>query len=795
VRVPLGWLNEYVAVEVPVAELVRLLNFSGTKVEAVHQSGSAIAGVVTAEVVAIVAHPNADNLTLVDVRVDDDGTERVVCGAKNFAVGDLVPYARVGAHLPEMVISERKIRGEVSRGMLCSGRELGVGKDHSGILVLPPDAPLGEDVSRALGLDETILELELTPNRPDCMGMIGIAREVSALTGAKMVMPDADVAPGAVASPVSVDIRDADGCPRYVARYIEGVSVAPSPGWISSRLLAAGVRSVSNVVDVTNYVMLEMGQPLHPFDAENVTSRAVVVRRADPGEAMTTLDGVDRRLDANDLVIADPERSLALAGIMGGADSEVSAQTSAVILEAAYFDPASIARTSRRHQLRSEASARFERGMDPEVLPLAAARAVKLLTEVAGGAAAPEVIDVYPAPVVRPRITLRPARTDALLGIHVDPDSQASVLGSVGFMVTTRAGELDVEPPSYRPDVRREVDLIEEVARLEGLDKLPSTLPPGKIGGLDPAQRADRSIRRTLAALGVHEVWTTSFMSARDLDALRLPQDHSLRNTVEVSNPMSEEERLLRTSLLPGLLGAARHNLARASGGAALFEVANVYQPRGESLPREPVMLGGVFSGIRQLQGWNSPAQEWDFFAVKGVMAELFESMRIPPLVFEREPQLPFHPSRAARLSLGDVTIGSMGELHPEVCQAVDVPARTVVVEIALEPVLATLPGRPAATTLAKFPAILIDLAVVVDEDAESGRIEDVIRDAGKPETTAVRLFDVYTGPQVPEGKKSLAFALQLQVPDRTLTEHDSSQVSERILKILEERFGARLRT
>jgi phenylalanyl-tRNA synthetase beta chain len=794
VRIPLSWLREYVSFELEVSELVNLLNFSGTKVEAVHQTGGSIAGVVAARVISIEGHPNADNLTLVDVQADGD-VERVVCGARNIAVGDLVPYAKVGARLPESSITERKIRGEVSRGMLCSGRELGVGKDHSGILILPSDAVRGQDVTTLLGIDDTIVELELTPNRPDCMGMIGIAREVGALTGTEIRWPEGD-APAASSSPspITVEIEDPKGCPRYVARYIEGLSVDVSPAWIASRLLAAGVRPVSNVVDVTNYVMLEMGHPLHPFDAANVSEGHIVVRRATEGETMTTLDGIDRRLEPADLLIADSVRPLAIAGVMGGEDSEVSSRTSAVILEAAYFDPASVARTSRRHQLRSEASARFERGMDPEAPPRAAARAVQLITKLAGGAASNQVIDEYPAPIERTRISLRPQRTSALLGVEIDASRQAEVLTSVDFQVSDAGDVLEVEAPSFRPDVLREVDLIEEVARLEGLHKLPATLPRGRVGGLNRAEAADRSIRRTLAALGLSEVWTSSFMSPRDLDGLGLPSDHDARNTIEVANPMSEEEKLMRTTLLPGLARAAAYNLARTARGAALFEIARVYAADQAPLPSEPPILGGIFAGRRREQAWNAPERKWDFFAAKGVIQKLFESLRVTAPAFAMMTAMPFHPTRAARISLADIPLGILGELHPDVCNALEVPEGTITFEMFLAPVLDALPGRPLVGSLARYPGTFIDLAVVVDADQDAAGVETAIHQAGGPETTSVRLFDVYRGPQVPEGKKSLAYALELQVPDRTLTDADALRVRERVMQELEARFSARLR-
>ncbi|HEX3326907.1 MAG TPA: phenylalanine--tRNA ligase subunit beta [Actinomycetota bacterium] len=793
-RVPLNWLREYVAVEASVSELVRLLNFSGTKVEAVHRSLGDVSGVVTAKVVAIQPHPNADNLILVDVEASSGDVEQVVCGAKNFSVGDLVPYAQVGARLPDMVIAERKIRGQMSRGMLCSGRELGVGKDHSGILVLPPDATVGDDVADVLDLNDTIVELELTPNRPDCMGMVGIAREVAALTGSKMTTPEADVPPASSSSHVSVELQDPAGCPRYVARYLEGITVAPSPRWIAARLLAVGIRPISNVVDVTNYVMMELGHPLHPFDATQVRDRSIIVRRAANDEWLRTLDGVTRSLAPEDLLITDPDRILALAGVMGGADSEVSGETSSVILEAAYFDAPSIARTSRRHQLRSEASARFERGMDPEAPPFAAARAAELIARVAGGDGSNEAVDVYPAPVVRPRISLRSARTDRLLGVAVDPQRQGELLRSVGFTVAEGPEVLEVDPPSFRPDVTQEVDLIEEVARLEGLDKLPSTLPPGRVGGLDPSQGADRVIRRTVAGLGVREAWTSTFMSPRDLDALKLDASHPARSAIEVANPMSEEEKLLRTTLLPGLLNATRHNLARGAGGAALFEVASVYLPSSEPLPHEPTMLGGVFSGARRHHAWDAGAMDWDFFAVKGIVTALLDSLRVAPPAFTRMGDMPFHPTRAARLTWGDTAFGALGELHPDVCEAFDVAPGTIAFEVAVETLLAALPGPPTPPSLPRFPAVLIDLAIVVDAAQEAGAITDAIRSAGAPETTNVRLFDVYSGPQVPEGKKSLAFALALRVPDRTLTTEDAAVVKDRIVAELAERFGARLR-
>ncbi|MGH2746959.1 MAG: phenylalanine--tRNA ligase subunit beta [Actinomycetota bacterium] len=795
-RVSLGWLEEYVAVDVPIPKLAEMLDMSGTKVETVESPGEGIDGVVVAEVAGISEHPNADNLTLVDVKLESGDVERVVCGARNFAVGDRVPLATVGARLPGgLEIGERKIRGETSRGMLCSGMELGVSKDHSGILVLPIDAPMGADIVETLGLDDTIFEFEITPNRPDCMSMIGVAREVAALLGNELRIPADDlVASQDLESPVEVEIADPSGCPRYLARYIEGVRIGPSPSWMSRRLLAAGVRPISNVVDATNYVMLEMGQPLHAFDAALIKDQKIVVRRARKKERFTTLDGVGRELHQDDLLIADPEHAVAIAGVMGGEDSEVSDETEAVILESAYFDPDSISFTSRRHGLRTEASARFMRGADPEIVPLAAARAAKLISETAGGRVADRAVDAYPREIPRRRITLRPARSDALLGIAVTPDRQANYLRSIGLGVTESDGSIEVEVPGFRGDLTREVDLIEEVARLAGFDRLPSTIPPGRIGGLEPDQTVQRQVRRALVGMGVSEAWTNSFGSPRDNDDQGLPDDHPARRMVMLANPVSEDHPALRTSLIPNLLRSVARNVAHHAEGTALFEIARVYEPTGEQLPQEADVVAAAFCGHRAGKSWIRGEFAWDFFGAKGVIERLCLALRTPAPVFEPAAGMPFHPTRAASVLLAGTTWGALGEIHPEVCERFAVPEGTVVFELGLAPLLAALPGRPRIEDLPRFPANYIDLAVVVDESVPAGEVESVVAEVGAPEVTAVRLFDIYRGEQIPDGKKSLAYALEVRVPDRSVTDEEALAVRDRIVEALVGRVGGTLR-
>lgn len=794
-KVSLNWLSDFVDIDAPAERLAELLDLSGTKVEAIRRPERNVKGVVVAEAVEIVDHPNSDKLTLVDVRTDQGDTTRVVCGARNFKVGDRIPFAMVGAVLPELEITERKIRGEVSHGMLCSAAELGVSKDHSGILVLPPDAELGADVVPLLGLDDTVLELELTPNRPDCMSLIGVAREVAIVLNADLKVPDVpDSGVVDVANPVKVDIEDTSGCTRYLGRFISGVTIAPSPVWMATRLLSAGIRPISNVVDVTNYVLLERGQPLHAFDARQVARHHIIVRRARSGERLKTLDGVERVLDPADLLITDPERPLALAGVMGGEDSEVGEDTTDVILESAHFDHRSVAFTSRRHLLRSEASARFERGMDPEGVAVAAARACALIGELAGGTTAPEATDVYPAPYQRPVITLRPARADKLLGAPLARDTQIDYLTRLGFDVKDDGEALEVTVPGYRPDVRREEDLIEEVGRLAGFERLPATLPSGAAGMLSPAQTFERTLRRALTGSGVSEAWTSSFMSRADLERLGLDEGHPAGRLVALANPMGEDEGVLRSTLLPGLLRSVASNVAHGTRNVALFEIARVYEATDEVLPQEALVLGIVLTGAARAQAWLEADRRWGFFEAKGILDAVLGSFGFPALNYRAVSGPPFHPTRAASVSLGSTTLGVLGELHPEVTDRFSVPERTVAVEIALAPLLAALPERTKVTELPRYPSIYLDLALIVREEVTAAQVEELIREAGAPELVSVRLFDVYRGDQVTEGDKSLAFALELRAGDRTMTDEEAVAVRGRVVEVLEREVQARLR-
>jgi phenylalanyl-tRNA synthetase beta chain len=795
VRASARWIGEFVDIDLPIEKLAELLSFSGTKVEAITQPGKEVGGVVVAEVLAIEEHPNADNLVLVDVKTSDGNDTRVVCGARNFAVGDRVPYATVGSRLSGMEITERKIRGQVSNGMLCSAMELGISKDHSGILVLSPDAPLGEEIVSVLGLDDSILDLEITPNRPDCMGMIGLAREVAALLGKDLKVPDVDLKTDPdLKSPVKIDVKDPLGCPRFVARYIEGVNIGPSPARIANRLLALGVRPISNVVDVTNYMMLETGQPLHAYDAAKVRDNHIIVRRAHKGEKLMTLDGVERTMHADDLLIADPKKTLGIAGVMGGEDSEVTDETTNIILECASFDHATIAFSGRRHLLRTEASARFERKSDPEMPPYAAARAAQLIAELSGGRVSGDEVDVRHAAVERPTLTLRPPRTDKILGVSIAPADQARYLRSIQLGVTEAEGNLAVEVPSWRPDLLREIDLVEEVGRLAGLHRLPSTLPPGTKGGLERTEIVDRAIRRFLVDSGLDEAWTAAFMSDKELDRLMLPADHPARRLVRIANAAGEETSAVRSTIVPGLLRSIAHNTARRATGTALFEIARLFEPTDELLPREAVVIAGAFAGEKAPKSWFAATDPWDFFGAKGVLDALFDSLRVPPPRLAPATGMPFHPTRAARVLIGDTDAGVIGELHPRVCDEFQVPEGTVVFEIGMAPLLAHLPDRPSAPDLPRFPAVYLDIALVVDEEIEADKVRSLILDEGRPEVTAARLFDIYRGEPIQPGKKSLAFALEVLNPDKTLTEEQALTVRDRVVDRLRSELDAELR-
>jgi phenylalanyl-tRNA synthetase beta chain len=778
-RVPLSWLRELTPVEASADELAERMPILGLQVEEVVRAGAELSGVVVARVLAVEELPGAERLSL--ARVDaGDGPREVLVGVRNMRPGDLVPYAPPGARLPGGVeIRRREMLGRVSDGMLCSPRELGISDDHAGIMILGDDLKPGEDLRDALGLDEEILEIDVTPNRPDCLSIVGVAREVAALYRLPLAVPEPTLREEGppIEALASVAVHDRRGCPRYLARAIVGVRVGPSPWWMRRRLLACGLRPISGPVDVTNYVLLERGHPLHAFDLARLAGRRIVVRRPRRGErTITTLDGVERGLEPEDVLICDAERPVAVAGIMGGAETEVGEGTTEILLEAAHFDPTRILRTARRMGLRTEASVRFERGADPEAVPAAAARAAALIAEVAGGVVARGALDLRARTRAPRPIRLRPTRVRALLGAPIDAERMAEGLRALGCRVEERPGALRVTPPSFRPDLRIEEDLVEEVARLHGYDRIPLALPAtGQVGGETREQALRRLVRRALLGAGLSEAQTLSLIPPGLPDRLGLGPDHPWRRTLRLANPLSEEESALRPSLLPGLLLAAARNVARRTTTVMLFEVGTVFEPSAGELPVETRRVAWVLTGPAPLS-WHE-RRSLDVFDAKAVLERLAGALGVAGVSVRPEPLDGLHPGRAGRVLLDGRPVGILGELHPRAARALDLVDGVACGEVDLAPLLAA--AREAAPgELPRFPAVVRDLALLVPTDTPAAEVERAIRRAAGPLLEGLAIFDVYPGDRIGRpGEVSLAYTLSFRHPARTLTDDEVSGV------------------
>ncbi|MBM7854783.1 phenylalanyl-tRNA synthetase beta chain [Desulfohalotomaculum tongense] len=804
-RVSYKWLQEYVDVNISPQELADRLTMAGVAVENVHYLGEGITNVVTGQILKIDPHPNADKLVICQVTTGEEDRLQIVTGATNVREGHKIPVAKVGAKLPSgLVIKKAKLRGEVSQGMLCSGQELGIDngllppEQQNGIMILPQDTPLNLDIVEYLGLDDYILELDLTPNRGDCLSMIGVAREVAALLGVEMKMPAAPLEEGEerVEELAAIDIQAADLCRRYVGRVIKGVQIGPSPSWMQQRLRAAGIRPINNIVDVTNYVMLELGQPLHAFDYDKLAGHRIIVRRAKENESIKTLDQQERPLNENMLAICDAGGPVAVAGVMGGLDSEVTAETVNVLIESAYFDPVSVRRTSKALGLRSESSARFEKGIDIGGCVRAADRAAYLMQQLAGGTVARGVIDSYPEPVVEKTVKLRPARVEHVLGIPVEEQKIVDILTALQFKVQREGENLLVTVPTFRPDVSIEVDLIEEVARVYGYNQVPDTLiyGPATQGKRSENQQLVYDIRNILVGCGLTEVITYGFVSPKVADLMNLPQDSKFRNVLVLQNPLSEEQSVMRTVLVPNLLEVLKRNHNRQIQNGAIFEIGRVFYPReGQNLPEERLVLAMVFSGYTE-KSWNSEAEPMDFFFAKGVVEKLFAGIGLVEARFVRHTDPSFHPGRTAAIEVKGKTIGVLGELHPNVLENYGLPHRAVACKIDLLDLIETELQKPRYQPLPKFPAVERDLAVVVKQEVQTRDMIDVINKAAGKILKSVSVFDVYRGAQVQEGYKSQAFSLLFQAPDRTLTDEEVAKQTEKIFRALNKEFAAELR-
>jgi len=667
-KVTYNWLKEFVDFDLSPTALADLLTMLGLEVEGVEQIGGGLDEVVVARVVEKAQHPNADKLSLCKV---DNGREilDVVCGAQNFKQGDTVALAQIGAVLPgDFKIKRTKIRGEESCGMLCSEKELALAVESTGIMVLSADLPLGVPLFDALGIKDTVFEIGLTPNRADCLSVIGIAREIAAKLGTKLKLVEHTVSEGTdpVGNHVGVTIAAPTGCPRYAARYISGCTIAPSPVWLANRLQAVGVRSINNVVDITNLIMIELGHPLHAFDSRQVAGGQIVVRKAAEGELFITLDGQERVLKADDLVICDQQRAVALAGIMGGQNSEIKDDTRDILLESAFFDPPTIRRTSKRLGLHTESSHRFERGADIGMVPMALDRAARLMAELAGGTIAAGLVDNHPAPRQPISILFRPQRCNEMIGIQLTAERMAELFRNLAFGVEhTSDGSLQVDIPSWRIDIEREIDLIEEICRLNGFDQIPATMPVAAVISDRPSrhQQLQRLVRDHFVAEGMNEIVTFSFIGPDGADKLGLAADDPRRAGIRLCNPLAEEQSVMRTTLMPGLLDTASRNMSFRSLDLRLFEMRRIYVPKaGEELPHEPIWVAGLFSGARFAEGWCQQSTETDFFDAKAVLESLFSRLQIADVHWDAEnPEVYYHPGKACHIFSGNTAIGDLG--------------------------------------------------------------------------------------------------------------------------------------
>jgi phenylalanyl-tRNA synthetase beta chain len=789
-KVALSWLREFCPVERSPEEIADLLSVKGVHVEAVVRPWQGLDGVVVARVLEVRDHPNSDKLCLARVSYGS-GERELVVGVRNMAAGDLVPLAGPGARVPSLrePLGRREIRGVVSEGMLCSPHELAISADHGAILVLPPDTMVGADFKQAFGLDDAVLDVEIEPNRPDLMSVFGVAREVAAATGLPLTQPDLAVeesdqkAEGAA----TVEVRDLGRCPRYIARIITGVTVGPSPIRAQARLTAAGMRPLSNVVDATNYAMLEIGQPLHPFDLALLSGRAVIVRPAEDGERIVTLDDVDRTLTADDLVIADRDKAVGIGGVMGSAPDEVHAGTADVLVESAFFESKGVIRTSRRLGLQTEASLRFGRGADPENPPRGADLASRLIARWAGGTVLAGSIEVGEAPRRR-RVAVRTSRASAVLGYPVSAGDAEEAFRRLGLAASVANDVVEVEVPGYRVDLERDVDLVEEIVRIQGYDRLPTTLPGiTQAGSVVPTYALRRRAREALVRAGLRESLSLSFASEADVELSSFESNQVVR----VANPPTAEEPFLRPGLLPNLLKAVRRNLSRGVRQVALFEVGHVFWGVRDVVEREHV--AAVLTG--PAGGWPDPPRQVDFFDAKGVLQSLLEGLRAEAWSLGDAPGWPLHPGRSARVMVGDADVGRVGELHPRAAAGLDVPTQTALIEIdltALEPLLG---AAFRFRDVPRFPPVRRDLAFAVDRDTPAGDVQAELITAASGLADSVELFDVFEGGSLPVGKKSLAFSIDFRAPDRTLTDGEVDSAVAEIVRLLGDRFGAVLRS
>lgn len=802
--VSLRWLKDYVDVELGPGELAERLTMVGLEVDSVTEVGPEFTNVVVAKILSIKPHPGADKLSLCEVATGDK-TYSVVCGAKNINIGDIVPLALVGATIPGgYTIKSSKIRGEKSYGMLCSEDELGLGEDASGIMILPKGLSPGENLTVALDLKDTVFDIGITPNRSDCLSIIGIAREVAVITGKKLRYPEIAISESEddIADITSVEILNPDLCPRYTARLIKNVNVVPSPRWMRLRLEAVGLRAINNIVDITNFVMMEFGQPLHAFDFRFLEEERIIVRGAQEGEKFVSLDGKERILRADTLMICDGVKPVAVAGIMGGLNSEVIDDTETVLLESAYFDPTSIRKTSKWLGMSTDASFRFERGVDPEGVLRASARAAQLIAVLSGGKICRDYIDRYPRRIKSVKnIPLRVKKVNETLGIKIKAGEIKKILKNLE-MTVNKAEDVNyhVTPPTFRVDISREIDIIEEIVRIFGYDSIPTSLPSVSIRPdiRNKEKTLEDNIRNILNGQGYSEVINYSFITPQSANILGLEKNDERRKFVIIKNPLTEDQSVMRTGLVYGLLDTMRKNTNVGCFDLKIFEKGKAYILRGKGkLPLENERIGGLITGSRYHNLWYFKGLLSDFYDLKGCVENLFNGLMIQNVKFKTDANLPFlHPGKSCGVFVDNEEIGFVGEVHPEVLEKMDLKRSAVVFELDFD-FLERLYNNTESTVykeIPKFPSITRDVAFLVGRDVESGRLHDLVFEENEDLLEKVVVFDVYHGKNIPDGMKSLALRFTYRSPDKTLTDDEVDKVHNRIAERIVNLTKAKIR-
>ena len=803
------WLKEYVDIDVTPEELAEKLTRVGLEVESVIHLGKGLTGVITGKVAEISKHPDSTHLWVCKIDVGDGKPLQILTGAQNVHQYDIVPVAMVGSHLPKgMTLEPVKMRGLDSFGMLCSAEELGIDaklllpEQRNGILILPKDTPIGVDIKKVLGLNDVVLDIDLTSNKQDCFCITGLAREAAAVLGKQMKLPDMSVkesAGGAAASMIKVDVQAADLCTRFATRVLKNIKIKASPDWMQNHLRACGMRPISNVVDVTNYVMLELGQPMHAYDYDKIGGHTLVVRRGAQAEKLVTLDEQERKLDPSMITIGDTTHAIGLGGVMGGLETEVTDKTVNVVLESATFNGTSIRRTSTSLGLRSEASGRFERGVDTVLCHNALNRAAHLLEAMDACETVTGIVESYPKVYQQAVIKVSPEAMNTRIGITIPKAEMVSILEKLEFKVEDKGNELIVTVPSWRQDVTCDADISEEIARMHSYDKIKSHLPVLAMaqGKQDILEDVRDIVVDSMAESGLDEVVTYSFVHPQIFDKLLLPKDDKRRLAIKIKNPLSDDFSIMRTTMLPSLLNTAAYNLAHQIESVKIFEVGRTFMPKALPLtdfPQENLILCAVLSGRRDDLNWTHGKDNVDFYDMKGVVEALFEKLNVTNLELVPSTQPYLHPGKSCAVKYDGKILGEFGELHPEVAKNYDVPADTYVLELSVEPLVKAAETIPQYKHLPKFPGTSRDIAVVVPTTITMKDLVATIRANAGPLLQDVKLFDVYTGKQVAEGSKSMAFNLTFQAADRTLKDDEIDKIIAEVVAKVQAAYKAELR-